>query len=367
MKIGENYYQSIWFNDSEPGIISVIDQEKLPFSFEIKKLQSVDDIYSAIKEMTVRGAPAIGVAGAFGIYLSTLEIGINTNVGGHLKNAAEYLISARPTAVNLSWAINKVLDKISGKTDQQSIAETALSSAREICETEVENCRKIGINGLSLIEEISSRKEGEPVNILTHCNAGWLACVDYGTALAPVFSAHEKGIPVHVWVDETRPRNQGARLTTFELGNCDIPYSLVTDNTGGHLMQHGFVDIVIVGSDRTTRRGDTANKIGTYLKALAAFDNNVPFYVALPSSSIDFTVSDGLSEIQIEERDPEEIRMISGFAEDKIMTVRICPENARSVNFGFDITPARLISGLITEKGICKASEKEILKMFSVC
>jgi methylthioribose-1-phosphate isomerase len=364
MKIGENHYQSIWFNDSEPGIISVIDQEKLPFIFEIKKLQSVDDIYNAIKDMTVRGAPAIGVAGAFGMYLSTLEIGIHTNVRGHLKNAAEYLISARPTAVNLSWAVNKVLDRLSGKTDQKSVTETALSAATEISKNEVENCRKIGINGLSLIEEISSKKEGEPVNILTHCNAGWLACVDYGTALAPVFSAHEKGIPVHVWVDETRPRNQGARLTTFELGNCNIPYSLVTDNTGGHLMQHGFVDIVIVGSDRTTRSGDTANKIGTYLKALAAFDNNVPFYVALPSSSIDFTVSDGLTDIRIEEREQEEISMVTGFAEDKIMSVRICPENARSVNYGFDITPARLISGLITEKGICKASEKDICKMF---
>jgi methylthioribose-1-phosphate isomerase len=364
MKIGEKYYRSIWFEDSEPGIISVIDQEKLPFFFEIKKLQSVDDIYAAIKVMTVRGAPAIGVAGAYGMYLSTLEIGTHTNIREHLKNAAEYLISARPTAVNLGWAVNKVLNKLSDKTDRQSVSESALSAAKEVCENEVENCRKIGINGLSLIEKISNNKEGEPVNILTHCNAGWLACVDYGTALAPVFAAQEKGIPVHVWIDETRPRNQGARLTTYELANCGIPYSLVTDNTGGHLMQHGLVDIVIVGSDRTTRRGDVANKIGTYLKALAAFDNSIPFYVAQPSSSIDFSISDGLSEIQIEERDPEEISMVSGFAEDKIMSVRICPENSRSVNYGFDITPARLISGLITEKGICKASEKDISKMF---
>jgi methylthioribose-1-phosphate isomerase len=365
MKIGEKNYRSVWFDDSEPGIIYVIDQEKLPFLLEIKELRSVDDVYNAITDMTVRGAPAIGAAGAFGMYLATLEITTHTNPREHLKNAAEYLISCRPTAVNLSWAINKMLEKISDKTQQKSITETALIAAKEICENEVNNCRKIGINGFPLIEEISIKKQGAPVNILTHCNAGWLACVDYGTALAPVFVAHEKGIPVHVWVDETRPRNQGARLTTYELGNCGIPYSLVTDNTGGHLMQHGLVDMILVGSDRTTRKGDVANKIGTYLKALAAFDNKVPFYVALPSSSIDFTTSDGLSEIKVEERDPEEISMVSGFAEDKIMSVRICPENTRSVNFGFDITPARLISGLITEKGICKATEKDILKMFS--
>jgi methylthioribose-1-phosphate isomerase len=365
MKIGEKNYRSVWFDDSEPGIIYVIDQEKLPFLLEIKELRSVDDVYNAIKDMTVRGAPAIGAAGAFGMYLATLEITAHTNTREHLKNAAEYLISCRPTAVNLSWAVNKMLTKLSDKAQQTPIIETALITAKEICENEVNNCRKIGINGLPLIEKISIGKQGAPVNILTHCNAGWLACIDYGTAMAPVFVAHEKGIPVHVWVDETRPRNQGARLTTYELGNCGIPYSLVADNTGGHLMQHGLVDIILVGSDRTTRTGDVANKIGTYLKALAAFDNKVPFYVALPSSSIDFTISDGLSEIKVEERDPEEISMVSGFAEDKIMSVRICPENTRSVNYGFDITPARLISGLITEKGICKATEKDILKMFS--
>jgi methylthioribose-1-phosphate isomerase len=364
MKIGENNYRSIWFIDSEPEKIFVIDQEKLPFLFEIKELRSVDDVYNAIKNLTVRGAPAIGVAGAFGLYLAALEIKSHTNIREHMKKAADYLISCRPTAVNLSWAVNKVLDKLAGKTEPRSIANAALCEAKEICECEVDNCRKIGINGLPLIEEISIKKQGAPVNILTHCNAGWLACVDYGTALAPVYFAHERGIPLHVWVDESRPRNQGARLTTFELGNCNIPYSLVADNTGGHLMQQGLVDLVLVGSDRTTRTGDVANKIGTYLKALAAFDNNVPFYVALPSSSFDFTTEDGLSEINIEERDPEEVRWVSGFAADKITSVRICPENSRAVNYGFDITPARLISGLITEKGICRASEKDIIKMF---
>jgi methylthioribose-1-phosphate isomerase len=365
MKIGENYYRSIWFDDSDPGRISVIDQEKLPFLFEIKELRSAEDVYTAIKNMTVRGAPAIGVAGAFGMYLATLEITPHTNIREHLKNVAEYLISSRPTAINLPWAVNKVLGKLSEKSPRKLITETALGAAKEICESEVSRCKKIGLNGLALIENLSIKKQGAPVNILTHCNAGWLACVDYGTALAPVFAAHEKGISLHIWVDETRPRNQGARLTTFELGNCGIPYSLVTDNAGGHLMQHGMVDMILVGSDRTTRTGDVANKIGTYLKALAAFDNNVPFYVALPSSTIDFTISDGLSEIQVEERDPEEISQVSGFAEDKIMSVRICPENSRAVNYGFHITPARLISGLITEKGICRATEKDINNMFS--
>ncbi len=364
MNIGGKYYRSIWFSDAEPEKIFVIDQEKLPFLLEIRELKSVEDVFNAIKNMTVRGAPAIGVAGAFGMYLATLEITSGTNIIERLKNAAEYLISCRPTAVNLSWAVNNVFERISAKT-QSSITKAALDAAKEICENEVKSCRQIGINGLALIEEISVRKQGQPVNILTHCNAGWLACIDYGTALAPVYAAHEKGIPLHVWIDETRPRNQGARLTTYELGNCGIPYSLVTDNTGGHLMQHGLVDIVLVGSDRTTRRGDVANKIGTYLKALAAYDNNVPFYVAIPSSSIDFTIRDGLSEIEVEERDPEEISLVSGFAEDKIMSVRICPENTRAVNYGFDITPARLVTGLITEKGICRATENDILKMFS--
>lgn len=360
MKIGDNYFQSIWFNDSEPGIIYAIDQEKLPYSLEIKELRSVEDVFNAIKEMTVRGAPAIGVAGAFGIYLATLEITNHTSIREHLKNASEYLISCRPTAVNLKWAVNGVLDKLSDKMSLPTLIDTALQAAKEICENEINNCRMIGQKGLPLIEEISNKKNGAPVNILTHCNAGWLACVDYGTALAPVFAAHEKGIPLHVWVDETRPRNQGARLTTYELANCGISHTLVTDNTGGHLMQHGMVDMILVGSDRTTRKGDVANKIGTYLKALAAFDNNIPFFVALPSSSIDMTISDGLSEIQVEERDPDEVNMVTGFADNKISSVRICPENTKSVNYGFDITPARLISGLITERGICKATEKEI-------
>ena len=365
MKIGDQYYQSIWVDESDNTIVRVIDQQKLPFFFEIKDLCSVDDIYNAIADMTVRGAPLIGAAGAFGIYLATLEINSQTNIREHLSNAARYLISCRPTAVNLSWAVSFVMEKLKNEQSSAALAKTALDAAIEICETEKENCRQIGKHGLKLIEAINKKKRGAPVNILTHCNAGWLACIDYGTVTAPIYQAHEKGIPVHVWVDETRPRNQGAKLTAYELGQNGIPYTLIPDNSGGHLMQQKQVDIVIVGSDRTTRSGDVANKIGTYLKALAAFDNKIPFYCALPSSSIDFSISDGVKEIIIEERDPEEVTTITGFAEGRIQSIRICPEDAVAANFGFDITPARLITGLITEKGICRATEKDIKEMFS--
>ena len=364
MKIGNQYYQTIWIDENDPLTVKVIDQQKLPFFFEIKDLHSVDEVYAAIENMTVRGAPLIGAAGAFGIYLATLEITHTTNIREHLSNAARYLISCRPTAVNLSWAVNFVMDRL--KEEQPaSLTKTALASAIEICDMEKENCRQIGKHGLKLIETISKKKKGAPVNILTHCNAGWLACIDLGTATAPIYMAHEKGIPLHVWVDETRPRNQGAKLTAYELGQSGVPHTLIPDNSGGHLMQQKHVDIVIVGSDRTTKTGDVANKTGTYLKALAAFDNNIPFYCALPSTSIDFSISDGLKEIVIEERDPEEVTNVTGLAEGKIRSVRICPEDTIAANYGFDITPARLITGLITEKGICRATEKDIKEMFS--
>ena len=365
MKIGDQYYQSIWVDESDRTVVRVIDQQKLPFFFEIKDLCAVDDVYNAIADMTVRGAPLIGAAGAFGIYLATLEINSHTNIREHLSNAARYLISCRPTAVNLSWAVSFVMEKLKNEQSPAALAKKALDAAIEICEMEKENCRQIGKHGLKLIESLSKKKKGAPVNILTHCNAGWLACIDYGTVTAPIYQAHEKGIPVHVWVDETRPRNQGAKLTAYELGQNGIPYTLIADNSGGHLMQQKQIDIVIVGSDRTTRSGDVANKIGTYLKALAAFDNKIPFYCALPSSSIDFSISDGVKEIIIEERDPEEVTTITGFAEGRIQSVRICPEDTVAANFGFDITPARLITGLITEKGICRATEKDIKEMFS--
>ena len=363
MKIGNQYYQSIWIDESDPLTVKVIDQQKLPFFFEIKDLRSVDDVYAAIENMTVRGAPLIGAAGAFGIYLATLETTHTTNIREHLSNAARYLISCRPTAVNLSWAVNYVMDRLQ-KEHPASLTKTALDSAIEICELEKENCRQIGKHGLKLIEAISKKKKGAPVNILTHCNAGWLACIDFGTATAPIYQAHEKGIALHVWVDETRPRNQGAKLTAYELGQNGVPHTLIPDNSGGYLMQQNLVDIVIVGSDRTTKTGDVANKTGTYLKALAAFDNKIPFYCALPSTSIDFSISDGLREIVIEERDPEEVKNVTGFAEGKIRSVRICPEDTVAANYGFDITPARLITGLITEKGICRATEKDIKEMF---
>jgi methylthioribose-1-phosphate isomerase len=365
MKIGDQNYQSIWLDEGDPSVVKVIDQKKLPFFFEIKELRSVDDVFGAIEDMTVRGAPLIGAAGAFGIYLATLEINSRTNIREHLSNAARYLISCRPTAVNLSWAVSYVMGKMNNEQSPDEVSKTALEAAVEICEMEKENCRQIGKHGLKIIEAISKKKKGEPVNILTHCNAGWLACIDYGTVTAPIYLAHGKGIPVHVWVDETRPRNQGSKLTTYELGQNGIPYTLIADNLGGHLMQQKLVDIVIVGSDRTTRTGDVANKIGTYLKALAAFDNKIPFYSALPSSSIDFNISDGVKEIVVEERDPEEVTNVTGFAGGEIRSVRICPEDTIAANYAFDITPARLITGLITEKGICRATEKDIKEMFS--
>lgn len=364
MKVGGKNYQSIWLSESDSSVVCVIDQQKLPFSFEIKELRSVDDIFSAISEMTVRGAPLIGAAGAFGMYLAALEINSHTNIREHLSNAARYLISCRPTAVNLSWAVNSVMEILGKVSDSKLLSETALQAALNICETEKENCRQIGNHGLKLIESISEKKNGEAVNILTHCNAGWLACIDYGTATAPIYFAHNQGIAVHVWVDETRPRNQGAKLTAWELGQNGIPYTLIADNTGGYLMQQKLIDIVITGSDRTTRTGDVANKIGTYLKALAAFDNNIPFYAALPSTSIDFGISDGVKEIVVEERDPEEVTHITGFADGSIHSVRICPEDTIAANYGFDITPARLVRGLITERGVCRATEKDIKEMF---
>ncbi len=365
MLIGDKNYQSIWVDEDDPSAVCVIDQQKLPFYFEIRKIRSVDDMYGAIHDMTVRGAPVIGAAGAFGVYLATLGCRSTSDPLNDICNCATYLASCRPTAVNLSGAINYMVEKLRHALEEKPLSETALEAAREICSTEIESCRRIGRNGLPLIEAVSRKKKGAAVNILTHCNAGWLACIDYGTALSPVYFAHEAGIPVHVWVDETRPGNQGARLTTWELEKAGVPYTLIPDNMGGHLMQHGMIDLVFVGCDRASRKGDVANKIGTYLKALAAFDNNVPFYSALPSSSFDFNISDAVNEIPVEERDAEEVTGISGLSEGKIISVRICPENAHALNYSFDVTPARLITGLITERGICRPGEKDIKKMFS--
>ncbi len=341
----------------------MIDQRRLPWEFQIAVLDSVEEVYIAIREMKVRGAPVIGVAAAFGMYLNAFNHAGDPKMHERLDHAAEYLISSRPTAVNLSYAVREQQQVYHNITDIAAIPAALLQRALAMAEAEKEACRRIGEYGVSLLQEIAEKKQGEPVNILTHCNAGWLATIDYGTALAPVYEAHKRGIAVHVWVDETRPRNQGARLTTWELEQAGVPYTLIADNTGGHLMQQGMVDIVLVGSDRTTRTGDTANKIGTYLKALAAYDNRVPFYVALPVSSIDMTLENGLRDIFIEERYAGEVIEVEGLAGTKMKRVSIVPPQTQVANYAFDVTPARLITGLITEKGICEASEKRIASL----
>lgn len=361
MKIGDKHYTSIWPDPGNESRIIVIDQTKLPFELCTVSLESVEDVYNAISNMTVRGAPLIGATAAFGIYLATLEISRVTRTSDHIQNAAKWLISSRPTAVNLEWAVKRMVAKLSGVRDRGKLSGIAFSEAKLICEEEKQNCVNIGINGLPLIEEISRRKGGEPVNILTHCNAGWLACIDWGTATSPIYMAHDAGIKVHVWVDETRPRNQGARLTAWELRQHGVPHTLVTDNAGGYLMQTGRVDMVLTGSDRTTRSGDVANKTGTYLKALAANDNNIPFYVALPTSTIDLSISDGVKDIIVEERNPEEVSVIEGLSGGEPTSVMICEPGTPVSNPGFDITPAKLVSALITERGICNAIEEEIL------
>jgi len=344
MLVDGKQYQSIWIENEA---IFIINQNKLPWEFEIKELKNTNDIINAINTMEVRGAPLIGVSAALGVYLAINE----STDQKELEQKVLRIKETRPTAVNLIRGLEFVLDSTKGIKVFVHKSQTALGAAIEFMENEVEACRKIGENGVSIIEEISKKKKYEVVNILTHCNAGWLACVDYGTASAPIYSAHNKGINVHVWVDETRPRNQGARLTAWEMEKQGIPYTIISDNTGGHLMQNGMVDICLVGSDRTTRNGDTANKIGTYQKALSAKDNNVPFYVALPYSSIDFDLEDG-SEIQIEQRPGDEIKYIEGYSNNQIQEILLTPLKSPSVNFAFDITPNRLISEFITEKGI---------------
>ncbi|MBU0988153.1 MAG: S-methyl-5-thioribose-1-phosphate isomerase [Proteobacteria bacterium] len=353
----------IWL-DRDLKTVKVIDQRRLPHNFVVAELKTVDDVITAIKEMYVRGAPLIGVTAAFGVYLAVLNAPDISIVDDYLTKECSRLKAARPTAVNLAWAVDKVYAEVSKSGSLSEKTDQARQAAEEIVEAEVENCRKIGLHGLPLIEEIHRRKGGGTVNLLTHCNAGWLACVEYGTATAPIYAAHVKGIDVHVWVDETRPLNQGARLTAWELGKHGVKHTVITDNAGGHLMQHGRVDMVIVGTDRTTYTGDVANKIGTYLKALAARDNNIPFYVALPSSTFDWQISNGIKEIPIEERDPDEIRFIQGLDGGTITSVLLLPANSPAANFAFDVTPARLVSGFITERGVCKATEQDIRRLF---
>lgn len=363
MKVDGKNIRPIWL-EKNSRVVKVIDQRLLPHKFVVVDLKNVDDIITALKEMYVRGAPLIGATAAYGVYLAAVNSPDKTISNNYLIKESNRIKSSRPTAINLAWAVDKVLSEILKIDNSLTKIEVTKKQADKIVEDEVCRCRKIGENGLTLIKDISKKKKSKTVNILTHCNAGWLACIEYGTATAPIYAAFENGIDIHVWVDETRPLNQGARLTAWELGKHGVKHTVITDNAGGHLMQDGMVDIVIVGSDRTTRTGDVANKIGTYLKALAAMDNNIPFYVALPSSTFDWSLKDGLKEIPIEMRDPDEIRYVQGFYEGAIRSVLIPPENSPAANFAFDVTPARLVTGFITENGICRATEQDIMRLF---
>lgn len=358
MRIEGKHYHTIWTKDGSPNVVQVIDQRVLPHQFLVHDIRTAQEAATAISDMIVRGAPLIGVTAAYGLYLACL-----TNPSDEdLNDTAVLLKNSRPTAVNLAWAVDLVMDELLGLPMLER-ADAALRAAERIKSDDVEICRQIGAHGLEIIRELY-KKEQRTINILTHCNAGWLATVDWGTATSPIYQAVQEGIPVHVWVDETRPRNQGANLTAFELLQEEIPHTLVVDNTGGHLMQHGMVDLVIVGTDRTTAQGDVANKIGTYLKALAAHDNQIPFYVALPSSTIDWDLNDGIKEIPIEQRKGEEVTSIWGWSEGKMSQVRLSPEGTPAANYGFDVTPARLITGLITDRGVCDASKEGLLSLY---
>ena len=363
MNVDGKPYRTIW-----PGrdgrTVEIIDQTRLPHEFVTVVLRTVDDAVHAIRSMQVRGAPLIGVAAAYGVCLA---LGADESDEA-LDAACEALLASRPTAVNLQWALKKMREAVGGVSREDRVA-VAYETAARIADDDVASCKAIGEHGAKLFAGLARDKEErrgvEPLNILTHCNAGWLATVDYGTALAPVYTAFDAGLAVHVWVDETRPRNQGASLTAWELGQHRVPHTVIADNAGGHLMQHGRVDVCITGSDRTTGTGDVCNKIGTYLKALAAHDNGVPFYVALPHSTIDWRLTDGVAEIPIEERDPREVTHISGMGEDgSVITVQVTPEGSSAANAAFDVTPARLITGLITERGVANASPEGLASLY---
>lgn len=362
MKVKGTAFRSIWLG-IDGWSVEVIDQRRLPHDFSIVQITNLGEAATAIKDMTVRGAPLIGATAAYGLALAMRADASDSG----LEDAHALLLATRPTAVNLRWALEKVRKELLPLPREERVR-AAYSLAAEICDEDVEINRSIGEYGLKILQEIAARKKpGEPVNVLTHCNAGWIATVDWGTALAPIYAAQNAGVPVHVWVDETRPRNQGASLTAWELSNHGVPHTLIVDNAGGHLMQHGMVDLCIVGTDRTTACGDVCNKIGTYLKALAARDNKVPFYVALPSSTIDWSIRDGLKEIPIEQRDTREVTHIRGRStEGELVEVAITDEETKASNYGFDVTPARLVSGLITERGVCEASEAGLKKLFQI-
>lgn len=360
MDVNGKRYRSIWLND-DGWSVDIIDQTRLPHALEVVNLRQLADAARAIRDMQVRGAPLIGATAAFGLSLALRD----EPSDGAMAAARDQLLETRPTAVNLRWALDRVMETVVPLAPAER-ADAALATGIRIADEDVATCRAIGRHGLALIRKIrDARGDGESVNILTHCNAGWLATVDWGTATAPIYMAHDAGIPVHVWVDETRPRNQGAALTAWELGKHGVPHTLIVDNAGGHLMQQGRVDLCLVGTDRTTRRGDVCNKIGTYLKALAARDNDVPFYVCLPGSTIDWTAADGLTDIPIEQRDPVEVtRTVGALDNGGVTSVAIAPPSTPASNPAFDVTPARLITGLITERGVARAEEAALAALF---
>jgi len=367
MNVYGRHYRTIWEKEGDHRAVQIIDQRHLPHEFVVEDLTNVDQVAAAIKDMHVRGAGLIGAAAGYGMYLAALQAPQNSPEAFSQAFVAygEQLKATRPTAVNLAWAVERQHAAVEAAgSDINAKIEAAHQTAQAIADEDAEYCRRLGEHGSAIIEQISRRKNGEPVNILTHCNAGWLAFVDYGSATAPIYAAHDKGIMVHVWVDETRPRNQGARLTAWELGQHGVPHNIIADNVGGHLMQNGLIDVMITGTDRTTYTGDVANKIGTYLKALAAKDNEIPFYVALPSSTFDWEIRDGLQEIPIEQRDATEVKYVQGLHDGEIKSVLIAPEESPAANYAFDVTPARLITGLITERGVCDASEDGILGLY---
>lgn len=384
MNVNGVAHRTIW--SDRAGEVQVIDQRRLPFEFETLAIGSCAAMGAAITDMTVRGAGLIGAAAGYGVYLAAVEAAAAepddaTARRAHLHRQADILLASRPTAVNLSWAVRRQLSVLDDIDHPGDLVARARAEAEAIADEDADHCRRIGQHGLPLLEHIFRQKtqhlagegdsaggsEGEVglVNVLTHCNAGWLAFVDHGTATAPIYAAHDAGIPVHVWVDETRPRNQGARLTAWELGQHGVPHTIIVDNAGGHLMQHGLVDLVITGTDRTSADGDVANKIGTYLKALAAQDNDVPFYVALPSSSIDWSLTGGVSGTPIEQRDGREVTHLDGVGPNgDVVEVRVVPEGSHAANHAFDVTPSRLVTGLITERGVCAASAEGIAGLF---
>jgi methylthioribose-1-phosphate isomerase len=364
VKVGGKHFRTIWRKLDDERVVQLIDQRFLPHEFVVEDVRTVEQMATAIREMHVRGAGLIGASAGYGMYLAAVEAAVGDSFDDYMTGAAAQLTATRPTAVNLSWAIERQSQNIAaGKTADEKVA-LALRTADLIADEDAEHCRMIGQHGLALIQQVAKTKGNKPVNVLTHCNAGWLAFVDYGSATAPIYAAHDSGLPLHVWVPETRPRNQGSKLTAWELGQHGVPHTVIADSAAGYLMQRGYVDLIIVGTDRTTYTGDVANKIGTYLKALAAKANGVPFYVALPSSSIDWKMRDGLKEIPIEQRGADEVKNAGGWCDGKQIVVRIAPDESPAANYGFDVTPRELVTGLITERGICEANEKSIRSLF---